>query len=179
MPGFMIPNVSDGTPNFRNTNTNLEYMYKYTWAIEYLFIGANIGNFRDNSPEIQLKDATLPVFTANKEVVTGGSLEYKFAKSVSFDDVKVVWYDTVGMLDIVRQWRALVWNPETGLAVARQYKRRSEIAHYTPHANANGVNRYVLINSWPSVIRHGELTYSESDVNIVEVTITYDWSQEP
>jgi len=33
-----------------------------------------------------------------------------------------------------------------------------------------------LVGSWPSVIRHGDLTYTSSDVKIVEVTLTYDFA---
>ncbi len=35
---------------------------------------------------------------------------------------------------------------------------------------------YDLVGSWPSVIRHGDLTYTSSDVKIVEVTLTYDFA---
>jgi hypothetical protein len=184
MPGFIV-NTIGGTPGFPNTGANQEYFYKYSWSIEYLFAESLLGGrftsrgrFVDNSPAIQLRDATLPTFTANKEVVMGSSVEYKFAKSVTFDDVKVTWYDTNGLLDIMREWRALVWNPTDGLQTARTYKRRSEIQQFLPH-DPSEVNRHILINSWPSVIRHGELTYTESEVNLVEVTITYDWSRGP
>ena len=35
---------------------------------------------------------------------------------------------------------------------------------------------WFLYNSWPSQIRSGELTYTNSDIKIVEVTVAYDWA---
>ena len=40
------------------------------------------------------------------------------------------------------------------------------------------MQEYRLINSWPSVIKYGELTYTTSDIKKVEVTLTYDWAEE-
>lgn len=184
MPGFRIAGLG-GTPDFPVVSgIGTEYYYKYSWVIESLFVNQDRpARISAADPEIHLKDATLPTFTVNKETVMGGSLEYKFAKSVSYDDVKVTWYDTVGMLDVMREWRDLVWNPQDGLSAGRQYKHRSTITHFLPHTStsgalaSNGTRQHILINSWPSIIRHGELTYTDSDVKLVEVTITYDWAE--
>jgi len=106
----------------------------------------------------------------------GASLEYKFAKSVNWDDVKITWYDTAGMLATVKQWRETIWDQEYGIAAVDTYKQESILRTHLPDYTA--INEWVLMNSWPSQIKHGDLTYTSSDIKIVEVTLTYDWAFE-
>lgn len=149
-----------------------EYHYTYTWQVLEL-----LGDF-EYLMITTIKDVTLPTFTVNVENQQGASLEYKFAKSVTYDDVKVSFYDTVGLLNKLREWRQTVWTPQEGLKVANDYKKRSRINVFTPEWVQEKQQNFTLYGSWPSVIRHGELTYTNSDVKIVEVTITYDWAEE-
>jgi hypothetical protein len=178
MPGFVV-----GAPPMGGQISSLggrpsldgrrEYYYNYFWEIEYLF---GQDDFSKDAALISLKDATLPTFTINKESYVPSSLEYKFAKSVSWDDIKVSWYDSTGLLAVMKEWRELVWTPETGLKMADDYKKLSVIHNFLP--TGKKVNTWTLHNSWPSLIRHGELTYTSSEVKIVEVTVTYDWAEE-
>lgn len=171
MPGFMVRGV--GGHRGREDGRR-EYYYNYFWEIINLF--ETPLTQQGPSQIVGLKDATLPTFTVNKETYLAASLEYKFAKSVNWDDVKVSWYDHVGLLQTMKDWRANVWSPECGLADANHYKRRSIIEYYLP--TGQKTCGWTLKNSWPSQIRHGELTYTTSDVKLIEVTITYDWAEE-
>lgn len=171
MPGFIINNYG----GHRNTSSpaTQEYYYTYTWEIENIF-GDN------NDVLVNAKDLTFPTFNVAKEVVKGASLEYKFAKSVNWDDVKITWYDTKGLIDVIKRWRETVWSIDGGLQSAASYKRDSVVTQYLPHAESLsdvGV-RYRLYNSWPSIIRYGNVTYTDSDVKVVEVTLTYDFAEE-
>jgi hypothetical protein len=135
----------------------------------------------ETTPLIHAKDMTLPTFSVNKEMVPGASLQYKYAKDVTWDDVKITWYDTYGLLKIIRYWRRLVWTSTKGLGPADEYKRISRLVHYLPHnepLDAPGEVEYTLVGSWPSIIRYGDLTYVNSDIKLVEVTLTYDWAEE-
>lgn len=185
MPGFEI-NQYQNVANSGNFILNVgggrarpdsEYYYSYTWSIDDIFGDSD-------SLLINARDMTLPAFTADKETVLGGSVDYKFAKSVSFDDVKITWYDTVGLIDVMKKWRQSVWTQETGLSPAGRYKKvshqRQYIANIAPDGGDNKSRdiRYTLHGSWPSTIRHGDLTYTSSDVKLIEVTITYDWADE-
>jgi hypothetical protein len=172
MPGFVIQDFGGG--HRKTVESRREYYYNYFWEIDDLFEDG--GDWRNNSPLICLKDCSLPTFTVNKETYQGSSLEYKFAKSVTWEDIKVSWYDSIGLLDIMKKWRNNVWSPDCGLADANHYKRQSNIVYYLPTGQSE--NRWRLINSWPSQIRHGDLTYTSSDVKLVEATITYDWAVE-
>jgi len=151
-------------------SSDADYYYTYTWQIFQL--GGQL--ISDGDAYIHLKDTTLPTFTAQQDSYVASSLEYKWAKSVTWDDIKVSWYDTLGLGHKISQWRETVWNPTYGLQVASQYKKRSQIDVYLP--NGNQVITWCLMGSWPKVIRQGELTYTDSNIKLVEVTVTYDWA---
>lgn len=178
MPGFQI-NQNLGNNPRGAAQTTAEYYYTYTWEVENIF-----DEFTTDARDVLIhaKDMTLPAFVVGKETLIGSALEYKFAKNVSFDDVKITWYDTVGLIEIMKRWRRSVWTQEDGLSAAGVYKKRTFQRQYIGDTNgtiddARDV-RYRLEGSWPSVIRHGDLTYTNSDVKIVEVTVTYDWAEE-
>ena len=168
MPGFKVSGVG------RGANGQPKAYYSYSWYIQNLF-GSSVG--RDGSSAlVYLKDMTLPSITISPEQYQGSALEYKFAKSVNWDDVKVTWYDTEGLLPIMKQWRQSVWTPESGLKPACEYKKQSALCTELPEGG--GTNTWTLINSWPSTIKYGELTYTQSDVKVVDATVTYDWAEE-
>jgi len=170
MPGFVVNGVGGNGNSAKATET---YYYTYTWEIKNIF-GDN------DDALINAKDMTLPVFNVSKENVPGASLEYKFAKSVNWDDIKISWYDTVGMIDVIRRWRESVWTPNSGLQPASDYKKESRVTTYSPdrkNDTANDVD-FLLHNSWPSIIRHGDLSYTNSDIKLIDVTLTYDWAEE-
>jgi hypothetical protein len=178
MPGFVVRGVDGvdfgGQVGERQLEATDEYYYSYTWEIFELFT-PNYSH--DQHVFIKAKNITLPTFSVGIETNQGASLEYKFAKNVSYDDVKVTFYDAVGTIDILKDWRKRVWTSAEGLKIAEDYKRMSEIDVYTPTWDEDERVKWKLTGSWPSVIRHGELTYTSSDVKIVEVTVTYDFAE--
>jgi hypothetical protein len=186
MPGFRIRDV--GSTEDDAVNHRTEVYYKYTFKVDFNRIlkgrtgavgfPARVANFNDPNAGVMVKDVVLPNFTVNKGTVKGAALEYKHAKSVTYDDVKVSWYDTEELLSTILLWRSTVWSPQLGLSATNEYKAISVIEQYLPSDGLTAPTReYKLINSWPSVIKHGELTYTDSEVNLVEVTLTYDWAE--
>lgn len=168
MPGFGIQPMS--SPGGDLIAAQAEYIYAYHWKITKFFDkGTN-----PSDATIHLKDATLPTFTVGRDTVLGGSLEYKFAKSVCWEDVRVTWYDTTGLSKIMKEWRDSVWTEKDGLKSASSYKKDSVIT--TLDMEGRIETEWTLKNSWPAVIREGDLTYTASDVKVVEVTIAYDWA---
>jgi hypothetical protein len=188
MPGFTVQNIGGhqvGTSSA--TPSNADYFYNYSWYIESLFVGFRGNNViaeqvnERGDALLHVRDVTLPTFTANKDTIKGTALDYKFANGIAFDDVKVTWYDTNGLINIIRSWRESVWTPERGISTPGEYKKDSYINQYIlSEYNNNNVPkiRHKLHGSWPSIIRHGDLTYTSSDIKVVEVTITYDWAVE-
>ena len=147
-------------------------IYTYTWSIDQL-----LGEVLDLP--VLAKDITLPTFTVVKEEVEGGSLRYKYASGVQWEDVKITFYH-IGKgggdaLYFLHKWRANVWTPEFGLQGPNIYKKNSKISVYD--AQGTWIYSWELIGSWPQTIKEGDLTYTSSDVKIVEVVISYDWAQ--
>lgn len=173
MPGFAIQGINGvfggQAGNVPGPSAIQEYLYSYTWEIFQL-----MGNL--DSLLINAKDISTPTFTVGIETQQGASLEYKFAKNVSYDDIKVTFYDAVGMIKIFKEWRETVWTNQDGLKTAESYKRNSTLIISPPSWENDKSVEWHLTGSWPSSIRHGELTYTSSDVKLVEVTVTYDFA---
>lgn len=180
MPGFRVGTTGGNNDTYGISKSD-QFRYTYTWQIESLQ-GETSG--RDASKYlVYARDVSLPAFNVSIERHVGSSLEYKFAKSVSFDDVKITFYDSEGLYKKLNEWRRSVYDINDGIKTASEYKKESIIKVFSPTFGQQG-NRdteddsysYRLQGSWPSVIRHGDLTYTSSDVKIVEVTLTYDWA---
>ena len=172
MPGFQVRDLGQSSAVHETAPSNADYYYVYTWEI------AKFTGYRaETRPSlIHLQSASTPTFTANIEKYTASSVEYKWAKSVTWEDIKVSFYDTYGLIEALISWRSNIWSPYTGLKPARSYKDNTILNVYLPSGEAKfGWN---LIGSWPSTIRSGELTYTESNVKICEITVTYDWAEE-
>jgi len=173
MPGFAIQGINGIfgglAGNAQSPTATQEYLYSYTWEIFKLMGTTDL--------LINAKDISTPTFTVGIETQQGASLEYKFAKNVSYDDIKVTFYDAVGMIKIFKDWRETVWTSKDGLKTAESYKRDSTLIIYPPSWDVKQSVEWRLTGSWPSSIRHGELTYTSSDVKLVEVTVTYDFAE--
>lgn len=176
MPGFNVSGVGDA-----KGNSSVTTYYTYTWQVEQIF--------DDRGTEaalIYLKDATFPSIKIKTEEATGTALVYKFASEVSWEDCRVVWYDVVGLASFVKKWRESVWTPTEGLKTASAYKKQSILTKLTGggiggDGIGGGIQGYVkwtLHNSWPSSIKEGDLTYTSSEIKVVEVSLTYDWADE-
>tara|TARA_R110000751_G_scaffold92334_2_gene180760 strand:+ start:2074 stop:2655 length:582 start_codon:yes stop_codon:yes gene_type:complete len=175
MPGFRVGSEG-GNNDTWGIGLSDKFHYTYTWKIDQLL--GEISNQTTN--RVHAKDVSLPALNVSLERYVASSLEYKFAKHVSFDDVKITFYDAVGLYKKLRKWRESVYTWQEGVRTAEEYKKYSSIEIYDPTWEDAGVNsdayRYDLIGSWPSKIRHGDLTYTSSDVKVVEVTLTYDYA---
>lgn len=166
MPGFKVGDIGPDSVSGRPKT-----YYSYTWEIPFIFDASGL-----RGPLVYCREVTLPTFTVGQEQVKGASLVYKYANDVTWDDIHLTWYDTEGMLEILKRWRERVWTVDKGLAAADDYKRRTLLLSTLPDGTA--AQRWELVNSWPSSIRNGDLTYTQSDVKVVDVTVTYDWAVE-
>ena len=164
MPGFIVNGVGSGA------NSAPLMMYNYTWDITWLFGGVV------DSILVYVKDCTLPSWSIETEVVQGASLKYKNAKSIIFDDINLVFYDTWGLYTHIQDWRNRVWTPEGGLSDPNDYKTRSMIRSMSHDFSKQVL--WTLYNSWPSNIKTGSLTYTDSQIKVVDVTVSYDWAIE-
>lgn len=177
MPGFIVNEVGkDGTGS--RATEGIKPYYNYTWEIESLFEDPQ------NTAKILAKEASLPTFTVNKENVEGSSLIYKFAGMVQWDDIKITFYDIAisdspgsqqfKTIKAVKKWRESVWDHKVGLKAPDKYKKDSIIKTYTHDWSISSA--WTLHGSWPSMIKDGDLTYTSTDVKVIDVTISYDWA---
>ena len=157
-------------------DTNAKLYTTYTWDLQQV-LAEVVSN---NNTLIMLKDASTPTFTVAKESYIGVNLEYKYAKNITWDDIKLTWYDT-GMISYIRRWRESVWSQKSGLMPAKNYKKNTILRCFLPGSDTNRTEGYFgwkLVGSWPSSISSGDLSYTNSEAKIVEVTLTYDWAEE-
>lgn len=157
-------------------DTNADLYTTYTWDLQQVLAEV----VYSDQTLIMLRDASTPTFTVAKESYIGVNLEYKYAKNISWDDIKLTWYDT-GMISYIRKWRESVWSESKGLMPAKNYKKSTILRCFLPGNDDDVTTGYFgwqLVGSWPSSISSGELSYTNSEAKIVEVTLTYDWAEE-
>jgi len=181
MPGFSISTPSGGVIGVGPTS-DAKPFFNYTWEIYQLFDLV----VDTNSVLAYARDCTLPVFSAIQDTVDGSSLIYKYADKVSWEDIRISFYDIpqsgIVLIDLMREWRRRIWTPELGIGQAVEndgglragYKKESIIT--VLNCDETQKRYWILSGSWPKVIKSSELTYTETKVSVVEVTVTYDWA---
>jgi hypothetical protein len=173
LPGFNVAqNVGVG---IAATGDRLKPVYQYTWKILNLF-----EDIRSLFPTVILaKEITLPTFTVAKETVDGSSLIYKYAGMITWEDIRITFYDMVvgdtKSSDIINSWRKNVWSSDTGLKNPNDYKRDSRIEVYS--FDLEYTTTWVLHGSWPQVVKEGDLTYTATEIKVIDVVVSYDWAE--
>ncbi len=157
--------VAGGTP------ANTDFYYNYMWEVG-IILNDVVGL---SKAVVVLKDCSLPEVTVEQDKVKGTFTEYKYAKGVSFSDVKMTFYDASGLLGKLMTWMNSIYDPDGGLNVAVNYKSDSAIQVSLPDGSWNSRQVYYLYGSWPSSIKYGDLTYTSSDVKVVDLGLTYDF----
>lgn len=168
MPGFMI---GDGLIN-RDSMKQLPVspIYTYTWTFDRFPLVST-------SPTIiYAKEATLPDYQFETEEYESPSINYKYAKRITWNDVRMTYYDTVGFYKVLKKLRDKIWTTENGLAPASEYRGDSEIQVYQGD-NMTSEVVWTLKNSWVKQVSWSNLTYTTSDVHSVTVTLSYDWAE--
>lgn len=175
MPGFKIGDTKDKNIDGFNLNTVTdEYYTNFFWDISNI-LGDFLKNNDTKKSLLALKECKLPTFTIEEEKVLGSSVEYKFAKKVNWDDISVTWYDNSGLLSVMKTWMNSVFTLQRGMALASAYKKETKILVFTPSNSKR--QGYTLNQSWPKAIKFGDLSYTSSDIKVIEATISYDYAE--
>lgn len=161
MPGLVIGGQGEGPSN------TTEILRSHRWRI------ATLGDIQLNRLTIAPKELQLPNFTVETESHQGGSVVYKYAKSVNWEDVSLTFYDTVNLYSAIDEWREKVWSDANGIGIANDYKKRTEFELYDGAGNTIFI--YTLINSWPKKFAHGPLSMASSDIKVISLVLSYDW----
>jgi len=194
MPGFKLGKIDSGT---RRALGPSDVVYSYTWEITSLpfnrvFTQGNslLNNIREkitgqSSVQIYAKDVTLPTYNFIDEKYKSASLSYKYAKEINWNDVKITFYDTRGIINLLNLMTRQTWDRNTGIRPAVEYKFDSVITVFRGD-DANVRDRsiireieetYKLRGSWIKQLDQAPLTYESSDAHTVSVILSYDWAE--
>ncbi|MEM3000625.1 MAG: hypothetical protein QXU32_00630 [Nitrososphaerales archaeon] len=165
MPGFNIGG-STGPPIAPKKDLHRAHR----WRI------VTLGGFVTRDNLLYARTLTLPTFSVEEELVMGSSIKYKFAKAINWEDVRVSFYDIIGLYEDLVKWQDAVYTPTTGINVADSYKRDSIFELVDGMGNMAGL-QHILKNSWPKSISHSELNYESSGIKLIELTLSYDWAE--
>lgn len=173
MPGFNIV-TTGGDAAKEQPSATFELNRAHRWKIQQLVVGAK--SLITEANLVYVKSITLPAFNVEEEIIKGGSISYKFAKGINWEDVTVVFYDVEGILEQIEKIRQLVWTPDSGLMAANDYKGITEF--WLTNGDGDPTRKFFLENSWVKNISHSDLTYTSSDIKEVTLVISYDWARE-
>jgi hypothetical protein len=177
MPGFNVSGLGTGP-----TNLNIPYC-TYTWELTSLpqnVIPAH---------EIYLRDCTEPTFNVLQEKVESATVIYKYAAQADWEDIRASFYDVPregrALINAIKKWSEAVWTAAGGIKFADKlvdgggtgsggYKANTQLRIF--NSDESGEYTWALRGSWPSEIKGSDLTYTSSDIKVVDITITYDWA---
>lgn len=166
MPGFNI-----GSKEQTDPSTTRETHRVHRWRIE------SLGELNDqqNRNFLFAKTLQLPNITFDEETHVGGSIKYKFAKIVNWEDVTISFYDVYGLYEQLFAWQNLVYTVNAGINPADMYKKESRFVMVDGMGKQAGP-RYILKNSWPKSIQHSPLSYESSDIKLLTIILSYDFA---
>jgi hypothetical protein len=171
MPGFNI-----GGGNNREPSNTIEAFRNHRWRIMSLGADGTTGGVINSDKLVFAKSLQLPEFNVEEEMVTGAAIKYKFAKIVNWGDVVVTFYDVSGVYDGIMTWQGKVYSAQTGIGVADDYKKESRFQMTNGQGTEDGP-LYVLKGSWPKVVNHSTLSYEDTELKLINLTLSYDWAE--
>jgi hypothetical protein len=166
MPGFIIG--GQGGPGPANT---AEPLRNHRWAIETL------GPVSSNTLLIA-RDLQLPDLKLERQEVLGGLLWYKFAKAVKWDDALVAFYDDGSIAGDIQQWIDLVYTNAAGVqshSPGSGYKKTCKFNLL--NGDGSTEESMMLFNAWPVSKSEGKLSYTDSQLKLVTLTLAFDWAE--
>ena len=172
MPGFQI---GQGT----GPSNTVETLRQHRWLIQTLGPIA-IGPDAGGTPPLLAESLQLPNVIIEEQTIQAALIKYKFAKSVSWEDASVTFYDTDNLLSKLLDWRNLVYTNVAGIKEhggANGYKKDS-IFKLLDGIGKEKVT-LTLRHSWPKSISHGPLSYGSTDIKLITVTLSYDFAIGP
>lgn len=162
MPGFKILDGQDGIqlPN--------KVVYSYTWQSE-LLAGLEIKN-----GEIYLREVDQPQFSYETETIKTSNASYEFPSGIKWKDIKVSFYNTDEVMTKLIDQSKRTWDVIDGLQVANDFMGRSVINVY--YGDDELAYQWILENSWIKSVDPSKLTYEDSGMNDISVTLAYTWA---
>ena len=169
MPGF---SVQGG--NTANSKLNkAEYRRKHRWRVSTLQ-GGPVGP----ADFLQLKSASRPSFTLNEAEVHHDQEVAYFAGKQTWEPITLTFYDAVGggandIASLMYQWINTVSDiPSANVGLPINYKKSLLLQSTDNEGNAD--ETWTLHGCWPSKSNWNDLDYSNTEIQLVEITIRFD-----
>lgn len=165
MPGFNIGDDSDGPSNI------VEPLRSHRWRIKKL------GPIDLDGVRIFAKDLSLPTVDIEVDEVQGATIKYKFASVVNFSEAVLTFYDTNDLLISLQDWLDLVYVSVGGegtgeLGLADDYK--DEASFELVDNEGFTEIEYRLLGAFPTKIDNSQLTYTNSNIKEITMTLQFD-----
>ena len=123
-----------------------------------------------------LKTAARPKFKYKPAEMNHNQEVSKFAGTQSWDPISLSWYDGEQNPDIskgIYQWLETVTNMHSiKVAHPSLYKKTGSLSMLDGAGQTN--ENWTLYGSWPSDVDWGKLEYTSTDIQTIDVTLTYD-----
>lgn len=180
MPGFIINN-SGGVAD-PNPANHTDWLRNHRFSLLNFF-----GQLPPtaNKEFLMLKDVTLPDKTISELAIKTPGTTYKFAKQVSYTDLKMTFYGSAALLTKCLQLGDKAHDLTSGIGDFDDYKGQvtfminEDGEAVDPKTTIGGGNqtgiKYDYHGAWISNVNHGQLTYTSSDIKSITVTIKFDF----
>lgn len=160
-----------GDGNYGGPSNVAETLRMHRWAVTQLG-PINIDNLK------MLKDLQLPDFEAQIQEIQGAQLAYKYIKGVKWGDVQVTFYDDGSLLDELIEWKSTIYSAGRGIQKHNPgFGYKQDCTFLLLNGCREVENKLVLKNAFPKSIQNGKLSYTDTSIKVVSVTLAYDWSE--
>lgn len=170
MPGFAVTgNEKDSLLPFKKDG-------KFDWLRNHRFAITEFFNMdvSKNMEFLAVKDISLPDKEIRSfDILTPGTT-YKFAKSVSYSDLRINFYGSDKFLTDINKLHDGAHNLEDGIGDFDTYIGQVKFRIFTI-ADRSGYIEYNYFNAWVSNVTHGQVTYGSSDIKDIGVTIKFSF----
>lgn len=168
MPGFNIGGGSHrGQPS--NTLDGIDAHRAHRWKITQL-LGIDL-----NDMPMYPMEVTLPSITMEEETVSGANIDYKIPKKIKYGDFVIKYYDMLGSQNRLKSEMERVGiitaqeSKSSGLRRADNYM--STVKVVLLDGEGRTIRTYTGVNCFLKEISHSELTYTNSDIKLITITI--------
>jgi hypothetical protein len=164
MPGFNIGGSGDGPSYVTETRRKHRWRFKTLWDFSREIL-------------ILLQKANRPSVSFEEPAMHHDQEQVYFAGKQTWEPISLAWYDAVQPQDVSEkmwEWVNSVCDiPNANVASPDDYKKKDaslEMMDNTGTADET----WKLHGCWPKEINWGEINYTDTELQLVEVTMRFD-----
>lgn len=160
MPGFKIDGKGGDPSAAPSTDLFRDHRFKLT-----TFMGMNA----TQEPFYYVKDVDLPEKSIEVLEIKCPGATYKFAKSVSYTDLKLTFYGTQGLAEKIKELEDHVHKTDTGIGDFNEYLKEIELQMYD--GEESNMITFKFKGCWISNTQWGSLSYGSSELKLITVIV--------